>query len=112
MDCLRASQLARAQDRVTVEVAERGRGRADTNGLVRGLDVERVGVRVRVDGNRLDSELFAGAHDANGNLAAVGNQDLVKQFLEAGRGASENIKENKCDSRETGSHRAQCERGW
>lgn len=35
-----------------------------------------TGVGLRVDGDGFDAELFAGADDAAGDLAAVGNEDL------------------------------------
>lgn len=38
----------------------------------------RIGVHIAVHRNRADAELLAGADNAAGNLAAVGNQNLVK----------------------------------
>jgi len=43
-----------------------------------------VGISGAVDGNSLDSHLLAGAHDAAGDLSAVGNEDLLKG-LERGK---------------------------
>ena len=37
----------------------------------------RVGVGFAVDGNGLDAKLLAGAHDAQGNLATVGDEHLL-----------------------------------
>ena len=58
------------------EVRLRGRGVADADGLVRQLDVEAVLVGGGVDGDSGEAELLAGADDADGDLAAVCDEDL------------------------------------
>jgi len=40
--------------------------------------MHRVAVGGGMDGNRLDAHLARGANDAQGDLAAIGNQDFVK----------------------------------
>jgi hypothetical protein len=41
------------------------------------LHVERLHVGLRVDGESLDSKLAAGADNAKGDFAAIGNEDLL-----------------------------------
>src|SRR5437867_3788477 len=60
---------------VDAEVALGGRCRPDRVGVVGLADVEGAAVGLRIDGDRLDAELAAGAHDAHGDLAAVRHQD-------------------------------------
>jgi hypothetical protein len=49
-------------------------------GFVRVTDVDRAEVGVGVNRGRGDAELAAGAHDAYGDLAAIGDQNLGKQL--------------------------------
>jgi len=44
--------------------------------LIGFLDVARGAVAVRVDGDSREPHLAARAHDTDGNLAAVGDQDF------------------------------------
>src|SRR5579883_487700 len=62
---------------LAVEVALERLARAYVDRLVGEPDVERVAVRVREDGDRLDPHLAAGADDAHGDLGSVGDQDLL-----------------------------------
>ena len=78
MDRVGAGLLRGADDARDVQVAAAGRGRADVHRLVGEADDGRLGVRGRVDGDRLDAELAAGARDAQGDLAPVRDQDLLE----------------------------------
>src|SRR5450759_270066 len=66
--------------------ALRGRGTshrrraADVMCLVRVARVDRVAVRVGVDRDCGDAELAARAHDADGDLAAIGDEDLLEKL--------------------------------
>ena len=62
-------------DGIDSQVAFGGRRRADVDGAVRLEDVQRAAVGVRVNGDGLDAEITAGAHDADGDLASVGDED-------------------------------------
>ena len=55
-----------------------GRRRADMDRLVGHADVQRVAIGVGIDRHRLDAHLAGRLDHAAGNLAPVGNQDLVK----------------------------------
>ncbi|KAF5059539.1 hypothetical protein DSECCO2_334860 [anaerobic digester metagenome] len=70
-------------DPLLVEVTLRRVRLPDAERLVGVLDVERVVVRLGVDRDRVDAQFPAGTHDPDGDLAAVGNQDLVKVFHRA-----------------------------
>ena len=75
---LGAALLDRVEDGVGVEVAL-GRGlAAERVRLVGVADVQRVAVELGVDGDGGDAELAAGAHDPDGDLAAVGDQDFAE----------------------------------
>ena len=61
---------------------DRRRG-ADQISLVREAHVKRRRVRFRVDSDRRDVHLAARAHDAHGNLAAVGNKNFLEHESES-----------------------------
>ncbi len=78
MDGVGAGDLAGGDDRRNVEIAvARGR-RADADALVGEPHMHGVGVGGRMDRDRRDAELLGGAQDAQRDLAAVGDQDLVE----------------------------------
>ena len=68
-------------DRFRTQVALAGRWRADRHGLVGEAHVQRLGVGVGVDGDRLEPEVAARPDDADGDLAAVGDQDAPDRRL-------------------------------
>jgi hypothetical protein len=78
VDRVGAGDLGRADQRRDVEVALPRRRRPDAHRLIGELDVQRVGVGGRVDRDRLDAHLATGADDAERDLAAVGDQDLLE----------------------------------
>ena len=63
---------------VHVEIAVCGAGSPDTPGLIGDLHVIGPGVCGRKDRDGLHAHLLAGANDAHGDLATVGNEDLLK----------------------------------
>ena len=76
MDGLGAGALDRVEQPLDHEIALARRARAEQERLIGALDVRRVAVELRVDGDGRDPELLAGADDADRDLAAVGDQDL------------------------------------
>ena len=78
MHGLRAGRLARGDDLVHREVRLARRRRADADRLVGQLDVPGVAVRLGVHGDGRDAHAARGPDDAAGDLAAVGNQDLLE----------------------------------
>ena len=69
------------EDGLGVEVALGGRLAAQGVGLVRQADVEGVSVEIGVHGHRGDAQLLAGTDDSDGDLAAVGDEDLVEHAI-------------------------------
>ena len=76
-----AGDLAGGEDRRNVEVAVARRRRADADALVGEPHMHGVGVGGRMHRDRRDAEFLAGAQDAERDLAAVGDQDLVEQVI-------------------------------
>ena len=66
------------EDRLGVEVALGRRLPAERVRLVGEADVERVAIELGVDRDGRDAELAGGPDDADGDLAAVGDQDLLQ----------------------------------
>ena len=80
MDRVGAGDLGGADDRRHVQVAVEAPRRADADVLVGEAHVQRVLVGLRVDRDRLDAELAARADDAQRDLAAVRDQDLIENI--------------------------------
>ena len=64
--------------RLGLQVALGRRRRADADGFVGELDVQRLAVGGGTDGDGFDAEFAAGADDAQRDLAPVGNEDFIK----------------------------------
>ena len=75
-----------SDDRCHVEVAGVGGGRADLHRTVGQLDVQRVGVGSRVDGDRLDVELVERADHAHRDLATVGDEHALEHRRQSAGG--------------------------
>ena len=80
MQCVTARRRCEIDQRVRIQIAE-NRVFSNVIRLIGLLDVERVAVGVGIDGDRLDPKFGAGAHDADGNLAPVGDQYFLKHGL-------------------------------
>ena len=80
VDGVGAGDLAGGQQLRDVEVGLPRRRRADAHALVGKAHVHGVGVGGRMDGDRGDAELLAGAQHPQRDLAAVGDQDLAEQM--------------------------------
>ncbi len=78
MDRLGIGHLGRGDDGRHVQIALGRRGGADTHRLVGELDVLGIPIGLGMHGHGLDAHLAAGTLDPEGDLAAVGNQDLLK----------------------------------
>src|SRR5260370_574969 len=69
-----------ADDGRNVQVAARALGGPDADPLIGEAHVRTIAVRLRIDGDRLNSQVFAGADDANGNFAAIAHEYLLKRY--------------------------------
>jgi len=77
MDGVRTRAAGGAQDRVDAEVRARGLRGPDRQRLVRHPRVQGARVRLRIHGRRGEAHHPAGARHAHGDLAAVGDEDLL-----------------------------------
>src|SRR5690606_17109658 len=75
-----AGDLAGSHDRGDVEVAVLGGVGTDADALVGQPHMHGIGIGGRVHGDGLDAELLARAQDAQRDLAAVGDEDLVEHY--------------------------------
>ena len=78
MNCIHVGDLRGADDAIDLEIALRAGRRPDADGFIRELDMEAFHVGLGIDGDRLDAELFAGPNDAQGDFAAVGDEDFLE----------------------------------
>jgi len=78
MDGIGAGDCRGRQDRGNVEITVARRRRSDADRFVGQPYMHRVAVGGRMDRDRLDAHLAAGAMDAERDLAAIGDQDLVE----------------------------------
>ena len=81
VDGLRIGHFRRADDGGDVQIALRRRRRADAHRFVGQLDVFGVGVGLGMHRHGLDAHFAAGALDAQGDFAAVGDQDFFKHAV-------------------------------
>ena len=68
-------------DPVDPQVALVGRGWPDADRHVGQPRVHRLGIRVAVDGDRLDAQFVAGADDPHRDLATVRDEDATERQL-------------------------------
>src|SRR5664279_178493 len=78
MDRIHIRDFGRTDHRWNVEVALAQPRRPDAYGFVRKAHVQRVTVRLAVNGHRLDAQFLARANHAQGDLTAVRYQDLLE----------------------------------
>jgi hypothetical protein len=86
MDRLGAAVLAGLDDFLDHQIALGRRRRADQDRLVGQLDVQRPGVGLGIDRHGLDAHAPRRLDDAAGDLAPVGDQDLVEHLAPLPRG--------------------------
>ena len=79
VDGLRAGERRGGEYGGHVQITARGAGRADADALVRQRHVQSVAVGLGKHRHGGDAHLLAGADDAHGDLAAVGDQQFGKQ---------------------------------
>ena len=77
MDGIGAGDDGRLDDLLTQKIALGRRCRPQKNRLIRLAHMRRVGIGFGIDGDRADTHSLGGAHDAAGNLAAIGDQERL-----------------------------------
>ncbi len=78
MDGVDIADFGGGDDAIDFEITLCAGSWADADGFVGGLDVKGVVIGFGVDGESTDAEVFAGADDAEGDFAAVGDEDFVE----------------------------------
>ncbi len=78
MHGLGAGLLASGDDLVDQQIGLRGRRRTETDGLIGHLDMQSVGVGVRIDGDGGDPQAAGCLDDAAGDLATIGDENFTK----------------------------------
>ena len=78
MDRFGARAVGRSEQPLDVEIALRGRGRAEQVRLVGIGDVQGARIALRIDGHRADAELAERPEDADRDLAAVRHEHLFE----------------------------------
>src|ERR1700687_5271120 len=80
MDRIRAAIMRNLDDALQLEVVLASRRGADVMGFVRVADVDCIAVGVRVNRRRRDAQLPTRAHHSDGDLAPIGDEDLVEEL--------------------------------
>jgi hypothetical protein len=81
MDGIDITDFSGTDQTINFEVALVAWSRADTNGFVSQLNVEGIVIGFGIDRQGPDPQFFAGADDAEGDFAAVGDQDFIEHGL-------------------------------
>ena len=81
MDRIHVADFRRAHDAVDLQITIGARRRADADRFVGQLDVQRIDIRLGINRQRPDAEFLAGADDAQGDFAAVCDQDFLEHCL-------------------------------
>jgi hypothetical protein len=84
MDGIGAGDLGGGDDAVHFQIGLLAGGRADADRLVGELDMHRIDIRLGIDGDGFHIELAAGADDAEGDFAAIGDQDALEHAEDRG----------------------------
>ena len=98
MPVLRAGRLRCREDVIDAQIAVLRCPTADRHRLVAGEHMARAGVGLGIDGDGLHAKAARGRGDAAGDLAAVGNQDLLEHhWLPGARSPVRSARARRCD---------------
>src|SRR4051794_28413059 len=78
MNGIDIADFGRAHDAIDSQIAIGARRRADADGFIRELHMERVAVRLGVNRERANPQLLAGADHAQGDFAAICDEDFLE----------------------------------
>jgi hypothetical protein len=81
VDGIDVRDFGSADDSVCPQVAIAASGTADTDSFVSQLDVKRLHIRFRVDGQCLNPQFTTGSNDTEGNFTAVSDEDFLNHEL-------------------------------
>jgi hypothetical protein len=88
---LRARGLGDFEDAVGAQVAVARRGTTNAHRLVASLHMLRVGIGIAVDRHGAHAHAASGGGHSAGNLAAVGNQDLLEHGVSRATGSAPDL---------------------
>ena len=78
MNRIDVANLRRAHDAIDLQITLAARRRADADGFISELDMERVDIGFGINGERVNTQLFAGTDHAQRNFATIRDQDFLK----------------------------------
>ena len=78
MDGIYVGDFRRADDGRNIQIAQGKLRRPDANGFIGKPHWQRIAIGLTVDGDRADAQFLAGADHAQGNFAAVCDQNFLK----------------------------------
>ena len=82
MDGFGAALARRFDHALDIEIAVARARRSEQNGLIGHRHMHGATVGLRIDGNRAQAHRFRGADHADGDLAAIGDQEGAKSPVE------------------------------
>ena len=80
MNGIDVGDFSGADYRRNIEIAARAFGGTNADGLIGESHVQAVAIGFRVYSHGLDAQVLAGADDANGDFASIGDQDFLKHI--------------------------------
>ena len=80
MNGIDVGDLGRADHRRNVEIAARALCGTNANGFIGESHVQAVAIGLRVNGHGFDAKILAGANDANGDFASIGDQNFLEHI--------------------------------
>src|SRR5580704_17916793 len=81
MNRVHVRDFRRTDNAVNSKVAFRRLSLANANGFICELNMHRIRVRLRINGDGADVQFLTGADDPNGDFPAVGDQNFFKHGL-------------------------------
>jgi len=77
MDCIHVRDFRRADYTIGPQIAVGAFGATNADRFISELNVKRLDVGLRIDGEGLDAHFAASADDAKRDFTAVGDEDLL-----------------------------------
>ena len=80
MDGVDIGDFGGANDAIGAKIAVGAFGPANADGLISQLNMERLDIGLGIDGQSLDAQFTTCPDDAEGDFAAIGDEDLLNHF--------------------------------
>src|SRR3546814_15228918 len=115
MNCFRPASLRGGEDFIASKIAFYGRRRSDMNRFIGLADVQRLRVRIRINGDSSNAHLTRRANDPASDLSAIGDEErldhgeascILSETVSRRKPPRSTTKGTRCISRPTfGTHR-------